>query len=73
MRFFRKYKKDLVYALNGNKAIYVDEDIEMPLIGLNFLGIVDKGSEIIEIKPITNCNLACSFCSVDEGLDQEKG
>jgi uncharacterized Fe-S cluster-containing radical SAM superfamily enzyme len=53
-------------------VVFVDEDSEIPLIGLNFLGIVDKGSEILEIKPITNCNASCSFCSVNEGVDSNK-
>ena len=32
MRFFRKYKQDLLFKINGNKAIFVDEDMELPLI-----------------------------------------
>ncbi|MFH1316189.1 MAG: radical SAM protein [Candidatus Woesearchaeota archaeon] len=72
MQFIRKFKKDLTYSLNGNRAIYVDEDLGMPMIGLNFLGIVDKGSEMIEVKPITNCNADCNFCSVNEGFSSKK-
>ncbi|MCB9359305.1 radical SAM protein [Candidatus Woesearchaeota archaeon] len=72
MRFFRKYKRDLTYALNGNRAIFVDEDMELPLVGLNFMGVVDKGSEMLEVKPITNCNADCVFCSVDEGPSSRK-
>ncbi|MBI2547906.1 radical SAM protein [Candidatus Woesearchaeota archaeon] len=72
MQFFRRYKKDLVYTLNQNPAIYVDEDLGLPLVGLNFLGIVDKGSEILELKPITNCNANCVFCSVNEGPSSNK-
>ena len=72
MRFFRKYKQDLLFKINGNKAIFVDEDMELPLIGLNFLGILDKGSEILEIKPITWCNAGCNFCSVNEGFGTNK-
>lgn len=72
MQFFRRYKKDLVYTLNQNPALYVDEDLGLPLVGLNFLGIVDKGSEILELKPITNCNANCVFCSVNEGPSSNK-
>ncbi|MFT4303900.1 MAG: radical SAM protein [Candidatus Woesearchaeota archaeon] len=72
MRLIRKYKKDLTYSLNGNKAIFVDEDLGLPMMGLNFLGILDKGSEMLEIKPITNCNADCVFCSVDEGPSSKK-
>ena len=46
--------------------------MELPLIGLNFLGILDKGSEILEIKPITGCNAGCNFCSVNEGFGTNK-
>jgi len=72
LQFFRRFKKDLQYKLNGNRVIFVDEDLELPLIGLNFLGILDKGSEILEIKPVTNCNADCSFCSVNEGPSSDK-
>ena len=72
LNLIRSKKRDLTYKLNGNKAIFIDEDSTLPLIGLQFLGIVDKGSEIIELKPITNCNADCSFCSVDEGPSSKK-
>jgi hypothetical protein len=72
MRFFGPYKKDLIYSINKNKAFYVDEDLNIPSIGLNFLGFVDKGTDMIEVKPITNCNINCSFCSVNEGISSSK-
>jgi len=72
MRFFGGFKRDLTYVLNGNRAIFVDADLGLPLVGTNFLGIQDKGSEILEIKPITNCNADCSFCSVNEGPSSNK-
>jgi uncharacterized protein len=72
LRFFSQYKRNLIYKLNNNKAIYIDEDSRLPLIGLNFIGIVDKGSDMLEVKPITNCNANCSFCSVDEGRSSKK-
>ena len=72
IRLIGRYTKNLTYRLNGNRAIYADENMGMPLIGLNFLGILDKGSEILEIKPITNCNANCVFCSVNEGPGSSK-
>jgi len=72
MRLFTRYKTRLTYSLNGNKAVFVDEELGLPLIGLQFLGIMDKGSEMIEIKPITNCNTSCVFCSVNEGPGSDK-
>ncbi len=47
--------------------IYVDEQSSIPLYGLDFLGIIDRGTNIIEIKPITLCNLQCRYCFVNSG------
>src|SRR3989338_2416042 len=69
---FQKYKRSLVYKINKNPVILVDHNLGIPMQGLQFLGILDKGSEMIELKPITNCNMNCTFCSVDEGPDSRK-
>ena len=53
--------------INGRKAVYVHRNSGIPLIGTIYFGIVDKGSDMIELKPITGCNLNCIFCSVGEG------
>jgi uncharacterized Fe-S cluster-containing radical SAM superfamily enzyme len=60
MRFFAQYKNALTFNLNGNPAYYVDEDFGIPLIGLNFMGVVDKGSEMLEIKPISGMQKSSS-------------
>ncbi len=44
----------------------------LPLMGSGAFGIVYRNTSIIEIKPITGCNLNCVFCSVDEGIDSKK-
>ncbi|MBI2137850.1 radical SAM protein, partial [Candidatus Woesearchaeota archaeon] len=44
----------------------------LPLIGSSSFGIVDRNSNMLEIKPITGCNMNCIFCSVDEGLSSKK-
>jgi hypothetical protein len=31
------------------------------------LGIIDRGTNIIEIKPVTQCNLRCKYCFVSAG------
>lgn len=38
-----------------------------PLCGHNAFGLIDKNTNIIQIRPITGCNQNCVFCSVDEG------
>jgi len=45
----------------------VPEDAELPLIGCITFGLVDRGTNLIQTRPISGCNLNCIFCSVDEG------
>lgn len=47
--------------------IHVNEDSGIPLFGLDFLGILDRGTNLIEVKPITICNLKCKYCFVHAG------
>ncbi|MFW9971960.1 MAG: radical SAM protein [Candidatus Odinarchaeota archaeon] len=51
----------------NNELIYVDEISEIPLFGVDFLGIIDRGTNVIEIKPLTLCNLKCKYCFVSAG------
>lgn len=53
--------------LNHKPAAYIHRFSGIPLMGTNYFGIVDRGTNIIEIKPMTGCNLNCNYCSVDEG------
>jgi len=45
--------------------IHVDQQSGIPLFGLDFIGILDRGTNLIEIKPITICNLRCKYCFVN--------
>ncbi len=47
--------------------IYVNNESNIPLFGIDFLGIIDRGTNIIEIKPLTLCNLKCRYCFVSAG------
>ncbi|MBU0536549.1 MAG: radical SAM protein, partial [Nanoarchaeota archaeon] len=58
--------------LNNKPAVYIHRNSGIPLIGSLFFGIVDRGTTILEIKPLTSCNMNCIFCSVDEGLSSRK-
>ncbi len=44
--------------------IYVDD---VPLVGHIAFGIVDRGTNVLQIRPTTLCRLNCIFCSVDAG------
>jgi uncharacterized Fe-S cluster-containing radical SAM superfamily enzyme len=46
---------------------YVDKHSEIPLMGVDFLGIIDRGTNVIELKPLTLCNLRCKYCFVSAG------
>lgn len=59
-------------SLNNHPAFYIHADPGIPLIGSSSFGLVDRNTSIIEIKPITGCNLNCIFCSVDEGISTSK-
>ncbi|MEK6948851.1 MAG: radical SAM protein [Nanoarchaeota archaeon] len=53
--------------LNNKPTIYIHKNSGIPLMGTNYFGLIDRGTNIIEIKPITSCNLGCIYCSIDEG------
>ena len=53
--------------LNNKPTIYIHKNSGIPLMGTNYFGLIDRGTNLIEVKPITSCNLGCIYCSVDEG------
>ncbi len=58
--------KNLKNKLNGKRTVYIHKNSGIPLIGNGAFGIIDRGTSLIEVKPITSCNLNCIYCSVDE-------
>ena len=62
--FILEQKLKELRSFQGKEAVYIYEGL-MPLIGSLYFGIVDRNTNIIEIRPITGCNLNCIFCSVD--------
>lgn len=36
-------------------------------MGCVAFGLIDRGTNLIQVRPISGCNLNCVFCSVDEG------
>jgi len=47
--------------------IKITKNSEIPLIGCLYFGIVDRGTNILQVRPNCSCNLSCPFCSVDAG------
>jgi len=64
-------RNNLIHTLNGKRTVYIDRESEIPLIGSNEFGIVDRNTSVLEIKPLTGCNHNCVFCSVDEGQNKK--
>jgi uncharacterized protein len=58
--------------VTGHSAVYIHRNSGIPLIGSPAFGLVDRNSTMIEVKPITGCNMNCIFCSVDEGISSKK-
>ncbi|MFO7711399.1 MAG: radical SAM protein [Candidatus Woesearchaeota archaeon] len=48
---------------SGRPAFFVHD---MPLMGSNAFGLIDRGTNLIELRPITGCNLDCIYCSVNQ-------
>ncbi len=49
------------------EIIQVDENSEIPLYGIDFIGVIDRSTNVIELKPLTLCNLKCKYCFVSAG------
>jgi len=58
--------KGLKNSLNNKPTIYIHKNSNIPLIGNVAFGLVDRDTNITEVKPITSCNIRCIYCSVDE-------
>ncbi len=53
--------------MESGEIVRVGEDVDLPLTGALTFGIVDRGTNLLQIRPVSGCNLSCPFCSVDEG------
>ena len=58
--------------LGGKPSYYIHRNSGIFLFGTNYFGLVDRGTNIIEVKPMTGCNLSCIYCSVDEGVNSRR-
>jgi len=53
--------------ITGRELVYVTKEGGIPLLGYNAFGVIDRGNTLLQVRPLTGCNLNCIFCSVDEG------
>jgi len=47
--------------------VKIDRDSNIPLIGNIAFGLIDRGTNIIQVRPTSFCALSCIFCSTDAG------
>jgi len=54
----------IVGRFHGRPIILVET---LPLVGHIAFGIIDRGTNVLQVRPTTLCPLSCVFCSVDAG------
>lgn len=54
----------LLARARGRYFIYIDD---LPLLGHVAFGVIDRGTNVLQVRPTTICPLNCIFCSVDAG------
>ncbi len=53
--------------MENREIVKVGEETDLPLAGALTFGVIDRGTNLLQIRPVSGCNLSCPFCSVDEG------
>ncbi|MEK7617142.1 MAG: radical SAM protein, partial [Patescibacteria group bacterium] len=49
------------------KLIRITKESGIPLLGALPFGCIDRGSNILQVRCTTICNMNCQFCSTDGG------
>ncbi len=76
-KLIKRYSKEYIISFAEEKTVlnhvtkrplyFITKAGRIPLLGYNAFGLIDRGTNLIQVRPITGCNLNCIFCSVDEG------
>lgn len=45
------------------QIIQINRESQIPLVGAIPFGIIDRGSNLLQIRPTSCCNMNCTFCS----------
>ncbi|MEM2175932.1 MAG: radical SAM protein [Archaeoglobaceae archaeon] len=80
-RLSKKYSTEYIISTYDNKKVinritkrelvFVTAESGIPLLGHSAFGIIDRGTNLLQVRCISGCNLNCVFCSVDEGKDSK--
>jgi len=49
------------------KLVKITKESGIPLIGCIAFGVIDRGTNLLQVRPNTLCPLSCIFCSTDAG------
>lgn len=58
--------------MEDRELVRVGKEVDLPLTGALPFGVVDRGTNLLQVRPSSGCNLSCPFCSVDEGPQGDK-
>ncbi|RLF11956.1 MAG: radical SAM protein [Thermoprotei archaeon] len=51
----------------ATQRLVVEVPEDWPLIGCIAFGLIDRGTNLIQVRPSSSCPLSCIFCSTDAG------
>lgn len=51
----------------SQQKMLIEVPTDWPLIGCIAFGIIDRGTNLIQVRPSSSCPLSCIFCSTDAG------
>ncbi|MBU1203541.1 MAG: radical SAM protein, partial [Nanoarchaeota archaeon] len=51
------------------KLFKITRESGIPLIGLVQIGVIDRGTNLLQVRPTSVCNLNCVYCSADAGSE----
>lgn len=61
-----KGMQNLRNIITKKPTTYVHKNSGIPLIGNIAFGIIDRDTTVIEVRPISGCNIKCIYCSVND-------
>lgn len=64
--------KNIYNHITERRMYYITKESGIPLIGHTAFGLIDRGTNLIQVRPCSGCNLNCIFCSVDEGISKTR-
>ncbi len=76
-RLAKKYPLEYIISMGEPRRVIshitkrnlevITRESGIPLLGNPAFGIIDRGTNLLQVRGVTGCNFCCAFCSVDEG------